>query len=64
MFDLKEKKLKDQKYKRIIKICFKKQGDKMAKRKKAKKKTKKKAKKTKAKKRRRQYLFLTKRPFN
>ena len=62
MFDLKEKKLKDYAYKRITKICLNKQGDKMAKRKKAKKKTKKKAKKTK--KRRRQYLFLTKRPFN
>ena len=55
MFDLKGKKLKDYIYKRIIKICFNKQGEKMAKRKKAKKKTKKKAKKTK--KRRRQYFF-------
>ena len=55
MFDIKEKKHKDCKYKRIIKICLNKQGDKMAKRKKAKKKTKKKAKKTK--KRRRQYFF-------
>ena len=56
MFDIKEKKLKDYVYKRIIKICLNKQGDKMAKRKKAKKKTKKKAKK-KTKKRRRQYFF-------
>ena len=55
MFDIKEKKLKDYVYKRITKICFNKQGDKMAKRKKAKKKTKKKAKKTK--KRKRQYFF-------
>ena len=49
MFDIKEKKLKDCKYKRITKICLNKQGDKMAKRRKkaAKKKTKKKAKKTK-----------------
>ena len=45
MFDIKEKKLKDWVYKRIIKICFNNKGDKMAKRKKAKKKTKKKAKK-------------------
>ena len=47
MFDIKEKKLKDYIYKRITKICFNKQGDKMAKRRKkaAKKKTKKKAKK-------------------
>ena len=52
MFDIKEKKLKDYVYKRIIKICLNKKGDKMAKRKKAKKKTKKKAKK-KTKKRRR-----------
>jgi len=28
MFDIKEKKLKDYVYKRIIKICFNKQGDK------------------------------------
>ena len=49
MFDIKEKKLKAYEYKRIIKICLNKQGDKMAKRRKkaAKKKTKKKAKKTK-----------------
>ena len=54
MFDIKEKKLKDQVYKRIIKICFNNKGDKMAKRRKkaAKKKTKKKAKK-----RRRQFYF-------